>query len=110
VIASMFITDANGRAATRLTPHGTGTLHLATAATSAKAFFRFAGAATWTELTLNPVGQNRFEADLAPMANSSAAAVDLRIELNDTKGNRLVYTLGPALTVGDVPLLPRRRP
>ena len=44
------------------------------------------------------------------MAATNAAAVELRIELADAKGNRMTYLLAPAFTIGDVPLFPRRRP
>jgi len=109
VLTSMYVADAGGRAMSSFAPRATASLRFAAVTTSAKAWFRDSGTAKWTELPISIDGDNRFHADLAP-ATKVPGAVELRIELTDAKGNRITYALEPAFTVGDVPLLPRRRP
>jgi len=104
-LTSMYLADGNGRAVTKFAPDASGTLRFAANVTSAKVWIR--DGAAWRELSVVFDGENRYHAELA---NLSVAAVDLRIELADAKGNRMTYTLAPAFTVGDVPMLPRRRP
>jgi subtilisin family serine protease len=104
-MTSMYLADGNGRAVTKFAPDASGTLRFAADVTSAKVSIR--DGAAWRELPVVFDGENRYHAELA---NMSVAAVDLRIELVDAKGNRMTYTLAPAFTVGDVPMLPRRRP
>jgi subtilisin family serine protease len=104
-LTSMYVADGSGRAVTKFAPAGSGTLRFAADVTSAKVSIRDGGA--WRELPVVFDGENRYHTELA---NMSVAAVDLRIELADAKGNRMTWTLAPAFTVGDVPMLPRRRP
>jgi len=105
-LTSMYVADANGRAVTTLAPHAHGTVRLAANVMAAKVWSRI-GSGGWIELPVFFDGDNRRHADLPDL---NATAVDLRIELTDLRANRMVYTLAPAFTVGDVPLLPRRRP
>ena len=104
-LTSMYLADGNGRTATKFAAGGSGTLRFAANVTSAKVSIR--DGAAWREVPVVFDGENRYHAELTDM---SVAAVDLRIELVDAKGNRMTYTLAPAFTVGDVPMPPRRRP
>jgi len=47
--------------------------------------------------------------DLSEVTANANSMIDLQITVGDPAGNKLIWTLSPALIVGDVPSPPRRR-
>lgn len=132
-VTTLFILDAAGRALHGVPPHGAASLYFSAAdydttpvktyvpvqASATKAWYRYAGAAAWTPLTLTQAGEDAgtegrlgtgllFRADLTQAANVNWARVELKIEVADVAGNGTTLIMAPAFSVGgEYP--PRRR-
>jgi hypothetical protein len=130
-VMTMMMLDGNGALATRLEPHGTGSLLFSAAdflftlvggrsyqqiRTDATAVsYRYSGETAWRPLTITQVNEDAasgagilYRADLGTVANIDRALVDLKIDLTDLAGNTSSMTMLPAFSVGPE-LLPRHR-
>ncbi|HSN68316.1 MAG TPA: hypothetical protein VLV48_03670, partial [Thermoanaerobaculia bacterium] len=134
-VTSLRVADAAGRTVSRLAAGDAATLHVSagdldhgkrmepqpTKTDATRVSYRVAGSATWTPLALVladsesgstntlrhvPAG-DIYRADLAD-ATRAAGLVDLRIELEDLAGNRVVWTQEGALFVGPQGAAPSR--
>ena len=129
-LTTMMMLDGAGAIATRLDPHGSGSLLFSAADSSLNGTlriyqqirsdatavsYRYSGETAWrpmtatqvTEDTLNSAGI-LYRVDLAPVANVAGGLVDLKFDLADVAGNTTTVTLAPAFSVGPE-LAPRHR-
>jgi hypothetical protein len=123
--------DGTGALATRLDPHGSGSLLFSAAdfapngnsrvyqpiRTDATAVsYRYSGETAWRPLTATQVTEAPaisgtgilFRVDLASVANVSGGLVDLKFDLADNAGNTTTETMAPAFSIGPE-LAPRHR-
>jgi hypothetical protein len=130
-LTTMMMLDGTGALATRLEPHGSGSLLFSAAdfgplgnnrvyqqiRTDATAVsYRYSGETAWrplkaTQVTEAPAISGTgilFRVDLASVANVSGGLVDLKIDLADNAGNTTSETMAPAFSIGPE-LAPRRR-
>jgi subtilisin family serine protease len=129
-LTTMMMLDGTGTLATRLEPHGTGSLLFSAAdfnltqiggrayqpinSNATVLSYRYSGETAWRPLTITQVNEDTngagllYRADLGPVANTDRALVDLKIDLTDTAGNTTSMTMVPAFSVGPE-LLPRHR-
>jgi len=130
-VTTMMLLDGTGALATRLDPHGTGSLLFSAAdffltqaggrsyqqirTDSTAVSYRYSGETAWRPLTITQVNEDAasgagilYRADLATVANTDHALVDLKIDLTDLAGNTTSTTMAPAFSVG-AELLPRHR-
>ena len=130
-LTTMMMLDGTGAVATRLDPHGSGSLLFSAAdfapngnnrvyqsvRTGATAVsYRYSGETAWRPLTATQVTEAPassgtgilFRVDLASVANVAGGLVDLKIDLADNAGNTTTETMAPAFSVGPE-LAPRHR-
>ncbi|HEV7570254.1 MAG TPA: S8 family serine peptidase [Thermoanaerobaculia bacterium] len=127
-LTTMMMLDGNGALATRLEPHGSGSLLFSAAdfgplgnnrvyqqiRTSATAIsYRYSGETAWRPLTATQVTESvgngtLYRVDLANTANVAAGLVDLKFDLADNAGNTTTVTMAPAFSIGPE-LAPRHR-
>jgi len=130
-VTTMMMLDGTGALATRLEPHGTGSLlfsaadftftlvggrsyqQIRTDATNVS--YRYSGETAWRPLTITQINEDAasgagilYRADLATVANTDRTLVDLKIDLTDLAGNTSSTTMVPAFSVGPE-LLPKHR-
>ena len=124
----MMMLDGSGAIATRLDPHGNGSLLFSAAdfglngslriyqqvrGDATAVSYRYSGETAWRPLTATQVTEDTLNAagilyrvDLAPVANVAGGLVDLKFDLADAAGNTTTMTMAPAFSVG--PELPLR--
>jgi subtilisin family serine protease len=130
-LTTMMMLDGTGALATRLEPHGSGSLLFSAAdfapngnnrlyqpirTDSTAVSYRYSGETAWRPLTATQVTEAPaisgtgilFRVDLASVANVSGGLVDLKIDLADNAGNRTTETMAPAFSIGPE-LAPRHR-
>jgi hypothetical protein len=128
-LTTMMLLDGSGILATRLAPHGSGSLLFSAAdfgilgtnrvyqpiaADATKVSYRYSGETAWRSLTATQVTEAPavsaagilYRADLASVANVAGGLVDLKFDLADVAGNTTTVTMAPAFSVG--PELPPR--
>jgi subtilisin family serine protease len=127
-LTTMMMLDGTGAIATRLDPHGSGTLLFSAADFSLNGTqriyqqirgdatavsYRYSGETAWRPLTATQVTEDSLNAagilyrvDLAPAANVAGGFVELKFDLADVAGNTTTMTMAPAFSVG--PELPPR--
>ncbi|HEV7486024.1 MAG TPA: S8 family serine peptidase [Thermoanaerobaculia bacterium] len=130
-LTTMMMLDGSGAVATRLEPHGSGSLlfsaadfgplgnnrvyqQIRTGATAVS--FRYSGETAWRPLTATQVTEALassgtgilFRVDLASTANVAGGLVDLKFDLADNAGNTTTVTMAPAFSIGPE-LAPRHR-
>jgi hypothetical protein len=130
VLTTMMMLDGSGALATRLVPHGSGSLLFSAAdfaplgggsstyqpirGDATAVSYRYAGETAWRPLTATQVTEAPaitgsgilYRVDLASVANVAGGLVDLKFDLADTAGNTTSVTMAPAFSVGPE-LLPR---
>jgi subtilisin family serine protease len=130
MLTTMMMLDGSGVLATRLEPHGSGSLLFSAAdfgplgssnrvyqpirAEATAVWYRYSGETAWRPLTATQVTEAPaisgtgilFRVDLASVANVSGGLVDLKIDLADNAGNTTSETMAPAFSIG--PELPPR--
>jgi subtilisin family serine protease len=127
-LTTMMMLDGTGALATRLEPHGSGSLLFSAAdfgplgnnrvyqqiRTSATAIsYRYSGETAWRPLTATQVTESvgtgtLYRVDLASTANVGGGLVDLKFDLADNAGNTTSMTMAPAFSIGPE-LAPRHR-
>jgi subtilisin family serine protease len=129
-VTTMMMLDGSGALATRLEPHGTGSLLFSAAdffltstggrsyqpiRTDAVLSYRYGGETAWRPLSITQVNEDApsgagilYRAELGTVANIDRAMVDLKIDIADVAGNTTTVTMVPAFSVGPE-LLPKRR-
>jgi subtilisin family serine protease len=127
-LTTMMMLDGSGAVATRLEPHGSGSLLFSAAdfgplgnnrvyqqirAGATAVWFRYSGETAWRPLTATQVTEavgtgTLYRVDLASAANVGAGLVDLKFDLADNAGNTTTVTMAPAFSVGPE-LAPRHR-
>ena len=127
-LTTMMMLDGAGAIATRLDPHGSGSLLFSAAdfvpngtqriyqqirGDATVVSFRYSGEIAWRRLTATQVTEDTlnsagllYRVDLAPAANVTGGLVDLKFDLADLSGNTATVTMAPAFSVG--PELPPR--
>jgi subtilisin family serine protease len=132
LLTTMMLLDGSGTLATRLEPHGSGSLLFSAAdfiastgisgrtyqqirGDATKAWYRFGGETVWRPLTTTQVTEDTahgagilYRADLATITNVDRSLVDLKFDLADVTGNTTTVTMVPAFSIGPE-LLPRRQ-
>jgi subtilisin family serine protease len=132
VLTTMMMLDGTGVLATRLEPHGSGSLLFSAAdsgplGTGGSVYqqirgdatavsYRYSGETAWRPLTATQVTEAPavsgtgilYRVDLASVANVSGGLVDLKFDLADNAGNTTTVTMAPAFSVGPE-LAPRHR-
>jgi subtilisin family serine protease len=129
VLTTMMMLDGSGVLATRLAPHGGGSLLFSAAdfaplggssvyqqirSDATAVSFRYSGETAWRPLTPTQVTEAPattgigilYRVDLATVANVAGGLVDLKIDVADNAGNTTSVTMAPAFSVG--PELPPR--
>jgi hypothetical protein len=127
----MMMLDGSGALATRLEPHGSGSLLFSAAdfipLGSNRAYqqirgdatvvsYRYSGETAWRPLTATQVTEGPaasqtgllYRVDLAGVANVGGGLVDLKFDLADNAGNTTTVTMAPAFSIGSE-LAPRHR-
>jgi subtilisin family serine protease len=129
-LTTMMMIDGTGAIATRLDPHGSGSLLFSAADFSLNGTqriyqqirgdatavsYRYSGETAWRLLTATQVTEDSLNAagilyrvDFAPVANVAGGLVDLKFDLADVAGNTTTVTMAPAFSVGPE-LAPRHR-
>jgi len=127
-LTTMMMLDGTGVIATRLDPHGSGSLLFSAAdfglngtlriyqqirGDATAVSYRYSGETAWRPLTATQVTEDTLNAagilyrvDLSPAANVAGGFVDLKFDLADVAGNTTTVTMAPAFSVG--PELPPR--
>jgi Subtilisin-like serine proteases len=127
-LTTMMMLDGSGAIATRLVPHGSGSLLFSAAdfglngavriyqqirGDATVVSYRYSGETAWRPLTATQVTEDTLNAagilyrvDLATVANVPGGLVDLKFDLADVAGNTTTVTMAPAFSVG--PELPPR--
>jgi len=122
-ITTMMMLDGTGALATRLDPHGSGSLLFSAAdftvsqtgvrsyqqiqTNSTVASYRYSGETAWRPLTITQVNEDApsaagvlYRADLGVVANTDRTLVDLKIDLVDVAGNTTSTIMAPAFSIG----------
>jgi subtilisin family serine protease len=129
-LTTMMMLDGTGAIATRLDPHGSGSLLFSAADFSLNGTqriyqqirgeataisYRYSGETAWRPLTATQVTEDTLNAagilyrvDLASVANVGGGLVDLKFDLADVAGNTTTVTMAPAFSIGPE-LGPRHR-
>jgi subtilisin family serine protease len=128
-LTTMMLLDGSGILATRLDPHGSGSLLFSAAdfgilgtsrvyqqiaADATKVSYRYSGETAWRSLTATQVTEAPavsatgilYRVDLTSVANVAGGLVDLKFDLADSAGNTTTVTMAPAFSIG--PELPPR--
>jgi subtilisin family serine protease len=124
VLTTMMMLDGSGALATRLVPHGSGSLLFSAAdfaplgsgssvyqpirGDATAVSYRYAGETAWRPLTATQVTEAPaitgsgilYRVDLASVANVASGLVDLKFDLADLSGNTTSVTMAPAFSVG----------
>lgn len=128
MLTTMMMLDGTGALATRLDPHGSGSLLFSAAdfgpigsnrvyqqirADATVVSYRYAGETAWRPLISTQVTESvgtgiLYRVDLASIANVNGGLVDLKFDLADVAGNTTTVTMAPAFSIGPE-LGPRHR-
>jgi subtilisin family serine protease len=122
-LTTMMMLDGTGAIATRLDPHGSGSLLFSAAdfglnttglrvyqqirGDATQVSYRYSGETIWRPLTATQVTEDSssgagilYRADLAAVAAVDRGLVDLKFDLADVTGNTTTVTMVPAFSIG----------